>query len=315
MFGRRAASVASSARVRQETKLRQQLSSELEPELQRAVASNSSNSTSGDALVQKSSVTSTSVVEPATAEAIELQEEEIETLAAIYAEEELVVGGCPGQRQVHVVIVPGADAESVSAAQLSVAIFLPPHYPAGVEGPPQIGLVGRLAAGLDEEHVEQELRKLWADSEGEGVLWGWIEWLREFVDPFVTAAAAAGDDPSVATAAAAAAAAAAADLDLALAAGLAAEQQQQQQHEALLVAADHDEQCPDQGVKGAAASDAAACVAHSEPLVDRKSVFQAHLCPCYSREDVDHFVAGLKQSSRKIATASHNIVAFRCVAL
>eukprot|EP01049_Picozoa_sp_SAG25_P006892 SAG25_NODE_540_length_7084_cov_4.278454_7_plen_130_part_00 len=53
---------------------------------------------------------------------------------------------------------------------------------------------------------------------------------------------------------------------------------------------------------------AAASIVHGEPLIDRKSVFQAHLMPCCSRDDVDIFLATLKEN-RKVAVATHNILA------
>ena len=56
----------------------------------------------------------------------------------------------------------------------------------------------------------------------------------------------------------------------------------------------------------------AGSIAHGEPLIDRKSVFQAHLMPCHSRDDVDIFLATLKEN-RKVALATHNILACKCL--
>ena len=49
---------------------------------------------------------------------------------------------------------------------------------------------------------------------------------------------------------------------------------------------------------------------HGEPVVDRRSVFQAHACLVSSVEEVKEFVNLLK-NNKKIATATHNIVAYR----
>lgn len=46
------------------------------------------------------------------------------------------------------------------------------------------------------------------------------------------------------------------------------------------------------------------------PLVDRKSTFIGHLCPCATGHDVEAFLEVLL-SNRKIASATHNIMAFR----
>ena len=49
---------------------------------------------------------------------------------------------------------------------------------------------------------------------------------------------------------------------------------------------------------------------HSDPLVDRKSTFQAHLAAVHSAQEAEYVLAKLKEN-RKICSASHNIWAFR----
>lgn len=50
---------------------------------------------------------------------------------------------------------------------------------------------------------------------------------------------------------------------------------------------------------------------HGETVIDRKSVFQAHVCfPCDSTDDVDRFMDTLL-TNRKIQSATHNILAYR----
>jgi len=49
---------------------------------------------------------------------------------------------------------------------------------------------------------------------------------------------------------------------------------------------------------------------HGEPLTDRKSTFQAHVAEVTSVDRVTMVIQELK-TSRKIATATHNIVAYR----
>eukprot|EP01135_Chromosphaera_perkinsii_P005972 Nk52_evm1s376 gene=Nk52_evmTU1s376 len=53
-------------------------------------------------------------------------------------------------------------------------------------------------------------------------------------------------------------------------------------------------------------------VVHGEPIVDRKSVFQAHCAVVHSREEALRVVDALIQSSKRIASATHNIMAYRC---
>lgn len=50
---------------------------------------------------------------------------------------------------------------------------------------------------------------------------------------------------------------------------------------------------------------------HGEPLTDRKSVFQAHVARVTCLEDVDEVLRQLRQTSRKVATATHNSFAYR----
>ena len=52
---------------------------------------------------------------------------------------------------------------------------------------------------------------------------------------------------------------------------------------------------------------------HGEPITDRKSTFQAHLCRVSSREQVRAVLAALN-TDRKIARATHNMVAYRILA-
>lgn len=49
---------------------------------------------------------------------------------------------------------------------------------------------------------------------------------------------------------------------------------------------------------------------HSEHLKDRKSDFQGHLAPVFSKAQVDMVMASLKEN-KKIAAATHNILAYR----
>jgi len=54
----------------------------------------------------------------------------------------------------------------------------------------------------------------------------------------------------------------------------------------------------------------AARIMHGEPLMDRKSTFQAHLCACESTQEVEAFLICLLDNKR-VAAATHNIMAFR----
>lgn len=51
-------------------------------------------------------------------------------------------------------------------------------------------------------------------------------------------------------------------------------------------------------------------IIHGEPLVDRKSVFQAHACQVSSLDEVKEVVRIIKEN-KKTSTATHNVVAYR----
>lgn len=53
-------------------------------------------------------------------------------------------------------------------------------------------------------------------------------------------------------------------------------------------------------------------IIHGEPVTDRRSAFQAHVAQVSNMEQVKHVVETLK-SNKKIATATHNIVAYRII--
>ena len=53
-------------------------------------------------------------------------------------------------------------------------------------------------------------------------------------------------------------------------------------------------------------------ISHGEPLMDRKSVFQCHLCRVSSQTEVQQMLTTLK-SNKKIAMATHNILAYRLI--
>ncbi len=217
-------------------------------------------------------------------EAIEQQEEEIETLRAIY-DEELSVGGSPGARELTIDIVPASTGRSSGLLQLWVA--LPRDYPLDADHQPPYGLTGSLAAALDDEHIEASLSELWTDADGAGVIWPWVEWLREFTEPFLLAQPEPVPEPEP-------------EQELEPADDVAS-QQFESDWATALDAVDAAEQ---------SSSELTMDIVHGEPFIDRKSVFQAHCAKVTSVDEVAQMCAQLRQN-RKVASASHNIMAYR----
>lgn len=71
------------------------------------------------------------------------------------------------------------------------------------------------------------------------------------------------------------------------------------------------EKCSD-GKRGQPEAEVAIEIIHGEAVTDRKSAFQAHVAQVDCIEEVKEVVETLK-SNKKIATAAHNIVAYRIV--
>eukprot|EP00947_MAST-08B_sp_MAST-8B-sp1_P002071 g2071.t1 len=232
---------------------------------------------------------------------LEAQLEELSVLESIYADElEVLSRASPIAFQVRV------------TDRLSLRADFPSNYPS--EEPPVLQLSGWVPETLAASSCA-EFARIHADACGEGVVFSCVEWLRslDLVD-------SSGD------AALAEAMAAAQVADAAEAAAFAEAAAMAEAVEAPAAAAAASGAFPDAFARSGAGSGAAgssdspvvvtACnsscptIVHGEPIIDRKSTFIAHLARVDTPADVAAVLRRLLEN-RKIARASHNIMAYR----
>ncbi|XP_064399070.1 protein IMPACT-A-like isoform X2 [Halichondria panicea] len=127
----------------------------------------------------------------------------------------------------------------------------------------------------DLAYIDSSLHQIYNESSGGVVVYEWVEWLRQWLSERTTS----NNDPEPRH-------------DVEGPQALAQEQLSVEETHSQLVLA----QCPD--------------ILHGQPLTDRKSTFQAHLARVSSTDELETVIAVLKQN-KKIATATHNIMAYR----
>uniref|UniRef100_A0A8C4N6Z4 Impact RWD domain protein n=1 Tax=Eptatretus burgeri TaxID=7764 RepID=A0A8C4N6Z4_EPTBU len=214
-------------------------------------------------------------------ENVERQAEELEALSAIYGPELHVLDG-----ERRVVSFHGSCADG---RILHLQMTLPPEYPSNA--PPLYQLS---CAWLSQQQLYSlgcSLEQIYSEHLGESMVHLWVEQLREFLQKLEST-----DEP-----------------------GTGSQTGRGDYDEAEF---DQDADDFDDGNLSLKLLDTISIyhntadqplmpvLTHGEPLTDRRSTFQAHLAPVVKTEQVQQVVARLKET-RKIATATHNIMAYR----
>jgi putative IMPACT (imprinted ancient) family translation regulator len=171
---------------------------------------------------------------------------------------------------------PEAEKASSSASRIVLVAELPRGYPS--RSPPDLQLSTSTGETVPAEIAEGALvafANLWADAAGEVMLFECVSWLEERLKHYASKREMHAQRQEAAREARMA-------------------QHAARQENALLLA-----------------SNLMGRFAHGETLIDRKSVFQAHVARLESPDDVDLLIGALK-SDKKIARATHNMVAWRC---
>ncbi|XP_071090616.1 protein IMPACT-like isoform X1 [Haliotis cracherodii] len=230
------------------------------------------------------------------------QIDEIEVLTSIYGDEWHV----EDEAIRHYYIDVQGDKESGNL-QLRLSVILPVEYPSGA--PPQYRVNAPWLRGESRMQLENALQNIYLENLGESILYLWIERTREFLQELTQAGdgATAGviDTPTVS------AESLSDDLvsawtdpsqgDGADGAGGGHEWDKEATGETTL----------SQFMKKKPAEEAPCPVIyHSEFLWDRKSKFQSHLAAVFKKEEIE-LVRNKLLENRKIAAATHNIVAYR----
>ena len=216
----------------------------------------------------------------------EVQEEEILALQAIYGEH--CVQSDPNAPHGYNVTINLDDEEEATATLspriLVVRFFLPETYPS--QDPPVYEVTSKYCGThrVDSsmiETIDHEFAQLF--SQGQVVLFEWISWLRDYLEAHVDKSIAPPPTPS------------SNDRDN-------ADEEESNEDELISKMASHTLQ--DVTVPPIYSS--------VEPLVDRRSVFVAHVAEVHSQAEVQAVISKLLEN-KKIAKATHNISAFRIV--
>lgn len=231
----------------------------------------------------------------------ELQQEERLALEAIYGPEAVQTSPEIDDALVLVVNVDQESEEELKSQRvMNLHVFLPATYPS--KEPPDFEVSSvycgsRRVDGKMLETIRREFHSMFQP--GQVVLFEWISWLRDYIESEVEKSVQELSDIL--------------------------EQQtlEDNKHDA----ADDDESKGDEEAATAATAATHSSktasnqddinvpipdIFSSEPLVDRKSVFVAHVAPVQSARQVQRVVAKLLEN-KKIAKATHNIMAYRIV--
>ncbi|XP_067652643.1 protein IMPACT-like isoform X2 [Haliotis asinina] len=228
------------------------------------------------------------------------QIDEIEVLTSIYGDEWHV----EDEAIRHYYIDIQSDSESGNL-QLRLSVILPVEYPSGA--PPQYRVNAPWLRGESRMQLENALQDIYIENLGESILYLWIERTREFLQELTetgngASSAAVSDSPTVST-----------DLSDDLISAWTDPSLPDGDDEARgdVEKEDTGGSSLSQFMKKKPAEDAVCPVIHhSEFLWDRKSKFQSHLAAVFKKEEIE-LVRNKLLENRKIAAATHNIVAYR----
>ncbi|XP_052818683.1 protein IMPACT-like [Mya arenaria] len=213
-----------------------------------------------------------------------LQRDEVEALAAIYGDDWCVVDA-----DHHIYCIQITDGQDKPQWTVCIQVILPENYPS--EAPPEYQLNAPWLRGEERLQLEAALADLYCENIGESIIYLWTEKIRERLQNKISSSDEVdlealrqvtistetdhGDD----------------DFDPELV-------------EISSTVSEHgtengsDCECP--------------AIAHGECVTDRRSTFQPHLAPVFHRSQVKMVLDKLCEN-KKIANATHNILAYRIV--
>ena len=209
-----------------------------------------------------------------------LQNDEIEALSAIYGKEWVTEDS---ENQVYSITLKGENViDSQKSHEWDKAITfqfrLPPDYPSS--SPPFYTLSAPWMIPERKRNLNSSLDQIYSQHEGESILFMWIEKAREYLIDDNSNNDVKSNDEDEYT----------------------------------------DESCGTIDTKASSnkfhkhhhhsGDNVNTPIYHGEPIVDRRSTFQAHLSPVHCLEEVHRSLHALK-SNKKIASATHNISAYR----
>ncbi|ORY91266.1 ribosomal protein S5 domain 2-type protein [Syncephalastrum racemosum] len=219
----------------------------------------------------------------------EVQEEERLALEAIYGPESIQADPESPDAYICTINVDQEDEAQVKSPRLLVLrFFLPATYPSTTPPVYQVSSVYCGPRRVDDEMlqtIEREFQSMFTP--GQVVLFEWITWLRDYLEAEISPSPIEDEETPQRD-----------DQDgLAEKMAEASLKEQENQH----VSATKQSTVP-----------APPIYSSPEPLVDRKSVFVAHVAQVKSTDEVEAVMSKLLEN-KKIAKATHNIMAYRIV--
>lgn len=220
----------------------------------------------------------------------ELQEEERLALEAIYGPESIQADPESPDAYMCTINVDQEAEEQVKSPRLLVLrVFLPATYPSTSPPVYQVSSVYCGPRRVDDgmlQTIEREFQSMFTP--GQVVLFEWITWLRDYLEAEIPPSTVDDEEDSL--------------------------QQDGQEELAEKMAATSLKEQENQRKSPAKQPTVPAPPIYSspEPLVDRKSVFVAHVAQVTSTDEVEAVMSKLLEN-KKIAKATHNIMAYRIV--
>lgn len=221
------------------------------------------------------------------------QVDEVEALSSIYGDEWCVI-----DEKAQIFCICISDQTEKPKWTLNLQIHLPDDYP--LHSPPQYQLNAPWLRGAERSSLEDKLSQLYIENLGEDLVYLWVEALREFLQNKGEASPRDGSGEAARGAKFQTLEAvddADDDFNLSVLEGLVTSSL----HEAVDVASDRKHEvyeCPQ--------------IFHGDTVTERRSTFQPHLAPVFFKEQV-RVVLDKLMENKKIANATHNMVAYRIV--
>ena len=166
----------------------------------------------------------------------------------------------------------------------TIYVLLPTSYPS--VDPPLLEIYTECLSSAEIEAIEADLQKKWEKEKCENILYKWIERIREMMMDKYELAKAFIESTE--------------------------EEKEREKFITDIFRADNADLVPSEGELIPKELDNVPEIFSGESFTVKKSTFQGHVARVYTMDDVKQVLKSLNQN-RKIANASHNIVAFRLV--
>lgn len=202
----------------------------------------------------------------------QLQLDEVEALAAIYGSDWITEDF--DNRVFSIVVKPEGATDSNNDTSIAVQIRFPLDYP--LEAPPLYTLSAPWMKKVEKIKLMNELEEMYCQNAGQSIVYMWIEKIREHLaNDKTTHDSTPSEDESPST-------------DDAFDVEKYNFRNKQHRHSV----------------------DEEPIIFHGEPVIDRRSTFQAHVAPVDCVDRAKQLIEVLK-SNKKLSTATHNITAYR----